>query len=69
MPRVALVDPSLFTLPYDAALAAALAAEGADVSLWGRPLRQGEVFDDPRVDWQPRFFVREERLRGAARRA
>lgn len=35
--RVALVDPSLFTLPYDAALAAGLQAEGHDVVLHGRP--------------------------------
>lgn len=34
--RVALVDPSLFTLPYDAALAAGLQAEGHDVVLHGR---------------------------------
>ena len=34
--RVALIDPSLFTLPYDAALAAGLQAEGHDVTLYGR---------------------------------
>ncbi len=34
--RIALIDPSLFTLPYDAALAAGLQAEGHDVVLHGR---------------------------------
>ena len=34
--RVALIDPSLFTLPYDAALAAGLQSEGHEVVLYGR---------------------------------
>ena len=34
--RVAMIDPSLFTLPYDAALAAGLQAEGHEVVLHGR---------------------------------
>jgi len=34
--RVALIDPSLFTLPYDAALTAGLQAEGHQVVLHGR---------------------------------
>ena len=34
--RVALIDPSLFTLPYDAALAAGLQTEGHTVVLHGR---------------------------------
>ena len=34
--RVALIDPSLFTLPYDAALAAGLQAQGHEVVLHGR---------------------------------
>lgn len=37
--RVALIDPSLFTLPYDAALAEGLAAEGHQVTLHGRQMR------------------------------
>ncbi len=41
-PRVTMIDPSLFTAPYDRALAAALAARGAAVELLGRPLRPGE---------------------------
>lgn len=34
--RVALIDPSLFTLPYDAALALGLGAAGHEVRLYGR---------------------------------
>lgn len=34
--RVALIDPSLFTLPYDAALVAGMQAEGHSVALHGR---------------------------------
>ena len=67
MSRVALVDPSLFTLPYDAALSGGLVEEGADVSLWGRPLRPGERFDVPGVAFEPRFFRREETLAGRVR--
>jgi glycosyltransferase involved in cell wall biosynthesis len=38
--RIALIDPSLFTLPYDAALAGALRDEGHEVVLHGRPLHE-----------------------------
>lgn len=41
--RVALIDPSLFTLPYDQALAAGLRAAGHDATIYGR--RPGP--DDP----------------------
>jgi len=40
--RVALIDPSLFTLPYDAALATGLRACGHDVVLHGRKLRDDD---------------------------
>jgi glycosyltransferase involved in cell wall biosynthesis len=36
--RIALIDPSLFTLPYDAALAGGLEAVGHRVTLHGRPI-------------------------------
>jgi glycosyltransferase involved in cell wall biosynthesis len=38
--RIALVDPSLFTLPYDRNLARGLGALGHEVTLHGRPLRR-----------------------------
>jgi glycosyltransferase involved in cell wall biosynthesis len=40
--RILVVDPSLFTLPYDRAFCGALARSGADVVLVGRPLRAYE---------------------------
>jgi glycosyltransferase involved in cell wall biosynthesis len=63
--RIALVDPSLFTLPYDAALIGGLEECGADVTLWGRPLRPGEAV--PPVDLRAAFFRREEAFSGRKR--
>jgi glycosyltransferase involved in cell wall biosynthesis len=40
--KVAVVDPSLFTIPYDGALCDALAGEGCEVGLFGRTLRGSE---------------------------
>ena len=37
--KVAMVDPSLFTGRYDDSLCAALAEQGAQVTLLGRPMR------------------------------
>ncbi|HVB69219.1 MAG TPA: glycosyltransferase [Acetobacteraceae bacterium] len=53
--RVALIDPSLFTLPYDARLAAGLRAIGHAVSLHGRRQRaeDGGVLEPPVV---PSFY-------------
>jgi glycosyltransferase involved in cell wall biosynthesis len=44
--RVAMIDPSLFTLPYDQALAAGLAGNGHSVALYGR--RAGAEDNRPR---------------------
>src|SRR5690348_14729632 len=41
--RIAIVDPSLFTLPYDAHLCEGLAQAGHEVRLYGRHLRPGEL--------------------------
>lgn len=54
--RVLVVDPSLFTQPYDEALVAALAAAGADVTLLGRAPRPGET--PPAVNFRPAFYRR-----------
>jgi glycosyltransferase involved in cell wall biosynthesis len=43
--KIAMIDPSLFTLPYDLALCRALAANGCDVTLHGRALRALERVD------------------------
>ncbi len=40
--KIAQVDPSLFTVPYDEALCRALTATGSSVTLYGRPLRKDE---------------------------
>lgn len=40
--RIAMIDPSLFTLPYDRALVSGIARIGADVVLHGRALRPGD---------------------------
>lgn len=62
--RIFVVDPSLFTLPYDSALCAALSTNGCDVTLYGRKLRQLEApTDDVRVD--PLFYRYSERAKGA----
>ncbi len=49
--RVALIDPSLFTLPYDAALAAGLRDAGHEVVLYGREpdVDDGDPNDAPLV--------------------
>lgn len=60
--RVALVDPSLFTLPYDLALADGLRAHGHDVTLHGRPLRAGEAG----ALVEPSFYPLAESRRAAA---
>jgi len=41
--KIALIDPSLFTLPYDAALADGLRANGHDVTLYTKHLAAGEL--------------------------
>jgi glycosyltransferase involved in cell wall biosynthesis len=41
--KIAMIDPSLFTLPYDLALSKALRLRGADVTLYGRGLRPMEA--------------------------
>ena len=60
---VHVVDPSLFTLPYDLALVAALRRAGLAAALVGRPLRPGELTPD--VPFHPLCF---RRLDGAPRR-
>ncbi len=53
--RVALIDPSLFTLPYDAALAGALTDAGQDVTLHGRTLTEQDG-GAGRVAIEPSFY-------------
>lgn len=41
--RIALIDPSLFTWPYDAALALAMRDAGHDVAIFGKPMEASEA--------------------------
>ena len=54
--RAFVVDPPLFTLPYDVHFARALAAAGATVDLIGRPLRGYERIEDERFRFRPLFY-------------
>ncbi|HVZ35735.1 MAG TPA: glycosyltransferase family 4 protein, partial [Polyangiaceae bacterium] len=55
--RVALIDPSLFTWPYDSALALALRAEGHDVTIVGKPLAKAGAGPAHDLLW-PYFYRR-----------
>ncbi|MEJ5231636.1 MAG: glycosyltransferase [Geminicoccaceae bacterium] len=59
--NVLVVDPSLFTLPYDRAFCGALAAAGAEVTLVGRPLRALETIEPRGFTFLPLFYRRSER--------
>src|SRR5258708_4442414 len=61
--RVLMLDPSLFTLPYDRALCGGLADAGCDISLVGRPLRPLEppAFGD-HLTLLPHFYRVTERI-------
>ncbi|MBB3980850.1 glycosyltransferase involved in cell wall biosynthesis [Sphingobium fontiphilum] len=62
--KVAMVDPSLFTGRYDDSLCAALAAQGAAVTLLGRPMRATDAIEPQGYRYRPRFFRWSERARG-----
>lgn len=53
--RVALIDPSLFTWPYDAALALALQAAGHEVAIFGKPPRETDT-GPGRALLRPHFY-------------
>ncbi len=61
--KVAMLDPSLFTGRYDDSLCAALAGEGADVTLLGRPMRPTDAITPHGYAYKPHFFRRSEALR------
>ena len=54
--KVQLVDPSAFTPPYDRALAAALAAAGAEVELLTSEFLHGDVPPAAGYAVQERFY-------------
>ncbi|WP_176595250.1 MULTISPECIES: glycosyltransferase family 4 protein [Sphingobium] len=61
--KVAMGDPSLFTGRYDDSLCAALAAEGVEVTLLGRPMRATDAIMPQGYRYDARFFRRSEALR------
>lgn len=58
-----MVDPSLFTGRYDDSLCAALAGEGADVTLLARPMRDTDAIVPGGYSYRPHYFRRSEALR------
>lgn len=54
--KVCVIDPSLFTLPYDRHLCAGLRAAGADVTLCGRALRSEEILGAHDFEFVPRCY-------------
>src|SRR5437868_559460 len=68
--KVLVVDPSLFTLPYDQAFCRGLAEAGAEVTLIGRPLRPEERLVENGFAFRPLFYPNAERTgRGTAAKA
>lgn len=61
--KVAMLDPSLFTGRYDDSLGAALAGQGAQVTLLGRPMRATDAIVPQNYAYAPHFFRRSEALR------
>src|SRR5579883_1432058 len=61
--KIAVIDPSLFTIPYDDALCDALAAQGCRPRLYGRRLRAGESRSGT-TPLDPFFYGLVERLDG-----
>ena len=58
-----MLDPSLFTGRYDDSLCAALAGQGAQVTLLGRPMRATDAIVPQNYAYAPHFFRRSEALR------
>lgn len=58
-----MLDPSLFTGRYDDSLCAAMAATGADVTLFGRPMRDTDAIAPRAYRYAAHFFGRSEALR------
>jgi glycosyltransferase involved in cell wall biosynthesis len=55
--KIAIIDPSIFTLPYDESLCLALQDQGHEVTLYGRPLRADEPRHRPELSYAPLFYA------------
>lgn len=61
--RIVLIDPSLFTLPYDNHLAQGLAAHGdTNITLYGRTLRIQEEIHNTSYTFEPFFYKYSEKI-------
>jgi len=60
--RALLVDPSLFTAPYDAALTEGLLSAGVEPTWAARPLRPGDLHEIPEEYVDAFFYRRSDRL-------
>ena len=54
--KIAIIDSSLFTIPYDRELCNALAKKGNTVHLYGCPLREGETLAMDEPHFHPFFY-------------
>jgi glycosyltransferase involved in cell wall biosynthesis len=63
--NVAVIDPSLFSLPYDLHLCEGLAAAGLKTSLFGRTPRTGEKISPEDFVFSPWFYSDSERWRNS----
>lgn len=61
--RIAVLDPSLFSLPYDLHLCEGLAQAGAETVLFGRVPRRGEVIAPKGFRFEPWFYPLSEKHR------
>lgn len=61
--KIAMIDPSLFTGRYDDSLCTAIAAQGHEVTLIGRPLRATDAMRSQGYVYAPRYFRIGEGLR------
>lgn len=62
--KVAMIDPSLFTGRYDDGLCAGLAEAGAEVTLYGRPMRSTDAIEPSAYRYRSCFFRASEGARG-----
>ncbi len=67
--RVVMIDPSLFTPPYDDALGGALIGLGHEVRLVGRPPREDDPPLSGTLPLEPIYYRRSERVTGPLRLA
>lgn len=65
--RVALIDPSNFTLPYDLALARGLKGRGHELHMVGRWLSDGDGWPEPSIPFHKPFYRGLDRLQALPR--